>query len=120
MSSIVRGGRDFERRAVVQSRVRPVVVVDHVGADHFPGLLEGLELVAPNAAFFELAQPGPDEGLALGVAVTAAAMRDPEADQDLLERTGGERRAVVDSERQPAGCDRALGGGAVPAAEYDI
>jgi hypothetical protein len=35
-SSIVPGGRDFERRGVVQPRVRPVVVLDHVGGDHLP------------------------------------------------------------------------------------
>src|SRR3954449_5059555 len=103
MPSIVPGRRDFERRAVVQPRVRPVVVVDLLGADHLPGLLEGLELVAPDAAFLELAEPALDEGLALGVAVAAAAMRDPEARQDPLERTGGEGRAVVGSERQAAG-----------------
>jgi hypothetical protein len=54
LSSIVPGRRDFERRSVVEPAVGPVVVVDHVGADHLPGFVEGLELVAPDAAFLEL------------------------------------------------------------------
>jgi hypothetical protein len=37
--------------------VRPVVVVDRVGGDHLPGFVEGFELVAPDAAFLELAEP---------------------------------------------------------------
>ena len=56
-SCVVPGCRDFERRAVVEPTVRSVVVVDHVGADHLPCLVEGLELVAPDAAFLELAEP---------------------------------------------------------------
>src|SRR3954449_5113552 len=102
MPSIVPGRRDFERRAVVQPRVRPVVVVDLLGADHLPGLVERLEFVAPDAAFLELAEPALDEGLALGVAVAAAAMCDSEAGQDGLEGAGGERRAVVAAKRQAA------------------
>src|SRR3954463_15781887 len=90
----------------------PVVVVDHVAADHVPGLVEGLELVAPDAALFELAEPGLDEGLALGVAVAAAAVRDPQAAEDGLERPRGERGAVVGAERQRRGRDAALAGGA--------
>ena len=54
----------------------PVVVVDHVGVDHLPGVVEGFELVAPDAALFELAELGLDERLAFGIAVAAAAMRD--------------------------------------------
>jgi hypothetical protein len=41
------------------------------------GLVEGLELFAPDGALLELAEPGLDEGLALGVAVAAAAVDDP-------------------------------------------
>src|SRR3954449_10005104 len=95
----------------------PVVVVDHVAADHLPGLVEGLELFAPDAAFLELAEPGLDEGLALGVAVAAAAMGDPEADQDGLEGAGSERRAVVGTKRQAARRDAALGRGALDQAD---
>jgi hypothetical protein len=40
------------------------------------GLVEGLELFAPDAALLELGEPGLDERLALGVAVAAAAVRD--------------------------------------------
>jgi hypothetical protein len=85
--SILPGCRDFERRAVVQPRVRPVVVVVDVACDLCSGLVEGLELVAPDAAFLELAEPpamkgaaslsakwsGPEEGLGstgLGQAVS--------------------------------------------------
>jgi hypothetical protein len=74
--------------------VRPLVVVDHVGADHLPGFVEGLELVTPGAALLELAEPGLDERLALGIAVAAATVRDPERGQDGLECAGRERRAL--------------------------
>ena len=84
-SSVVPGCRDFERRSVVEPAVGPIVVVDHVVADRMQGVVEGLELFAPDAALLELAEPGLDEGLALGVAVAAATMRDPEAAQDRLE-----------------------------------
>jgi hypothetical protein len=57
--------------------VRSVVVVLEVGADDGAGVVEGLELFAPDAALFELAEPGFDEGLALGVAVAAAPLRMP-------------------------------------------
>lgn len=60
------------RRVVVQATVRPVVVAVDVGADLVPGLLEGLELLAPDAAELELSEPGLDERLGLGVAVAAA------------------------------------------------
>ena len=87
-----------------------MVVGLDVGADLLAGLVERLELLAPDAALLELAEPGLDEGLALGVAVAAAAMRDAQAREDELERAGGERRAVVGAQRQRAGRDRALGG----------
>ena len=75
---ILPGGRDLARGAVGESGVGPVVVAVDVGADHGPGLLEGLELLAPDAALLELAEPGLDECLAFGVAVAAAAVGDPE------------------------------------------
>jgi hypothetical protein len=62
-----------------------LVVVLDVGGDHLPCLVEGLELVQPDAAFLELAEPRLDGRLALGVAVAAAAVRDPEPGQDQLE-----------------------------------
>jgi hypothetical protein len=37
--------------------VRSVVVVLDVGGDRLPCLVEGLELVPPDAALFELAEP---------------------------------------------------------------
>src|SRR5215207_4951260 len=77
--------------------------------DHLPGLVEGLELVQPDAALLELSEPGLDEGLALGVAVTAAAVRDPEPGENELERPGGERGSVVGAQRQHARRDRSLG-----------
>ena len=76
-----------------------VVAVD-VGADRVAGLLEGLELFAPDAALLELSEPGLDEGLALGVAVAAAAMGDPVLGQPGAEGSAGERGAVVGAQRQ--------------------
>ena len=52
----------------------PTVVAIDVGPDRGAGLLERLELLAPDAALLELAEPGFDERLGLGVAVAAAAM----------------------------------------------
>src|SRR5829696_9417290 len=108
VSSIVPGRRDLSRRAVVQPRVRPVVVVLDVAADHLPSLVEGLELFAPDAALLELAEPGLDEGLALGVSVAAAAVCDPQPGEDDLERASGERGAVVGAERERRWRDAAL------------
>ena len=48
-----------------------MVAVD-VGADDGAGLLERLELFAPDAALLELCEPRLDERLGLGVAVAAA------------------------------------------------
>jgi hypothetical protein len=66
---IVPGAGDLGRGPVVQSKVRSVVVTIDVGADHLPCLLEGLELVQPDAALLQLREPGFDERLTLGVAV---------------------------------------------------
>ena len=90
-----------------------VVVAVDVGADRGAGLVEGLELFAPDAAQLELGEPGLDEGLALGVAVAAAAVRDPVLGQAGAERAGGVGAAVVGAERQLPGLDAALGDGAV-------
>ena len=86
-----------------------VVVAVDVGADRGAGLVEGLELLAPDAALLELGEPGLDERLALGVAVAAAAMRDPVLGEPGAERAAGERGAVVGAERQLARADAALG-----------
>ncbi|MEJ7604417.1 MAG: hypothetical protein WKG01_41555 [Kofleriaceae bacterium] len=80
------GGRDFSRRAVGQPGVGPVVVVVDVGADLLAGLVERLELVAPDAALLELSEPALDERLAFGVAVAAAPVRDAEFGQAGAER----------------------------------
>lgn len=45
------------RSEVVEPAVGPVVVVVDVGGDHLPGLVERLELVAPDAAFLQVAKP---------------------------------------------------------------
>ena len=82
-----------------------VVVGVDVSGDHVARLLERLELLAPDAAFLELAEPGLDEGLALGVAVAAAAMRDAVLGQAGAERPRGQGGAVVGPERQLAGPD---------------
>src|SRR3954469_24951492 len=85
----------------------PVVVVDDVAPDHLPGFVEGLELVAPDLPFLELAEPGLDERLALGVAVAATAMGDAEVAQPRERGPGGEGRAVVGAEGERAGLDAA-------------
>jgi hypothetical protein len=54
-----------------------VVAID-VGADGSTSFLQGLELAALDEPLFELGKPALDEGLALGVAVAAAAMCDAE------------------------------------------
>jgi len=82
-----------------------VVIAVDVSADHLPGLVQGLELVQPDAAFLELLRT--DEDLALGVAVAAAAMHDAQAAENELERAGGEGRAVVGAQRQRPGRDAA-------------
>jgi hypothetical protein len=66
--------------------VGSVVVAVDVGADRGAGLVERLELLAPDAALLELGEPAFDEGLALGVAVAAATVRDAE-----LAEAGAER-----------------------------
>jgi hypothetical protein len=89
------GGRDFARCAVCQPLVGPVVVAVDVGADDGAGFVEGLELLVPDAALLELAEPGLDECLALGIAVAAAPVDDPVLGQPGAERAAGERGAVV-------------------------
>src|SRR4051812_28234070 len=92
------GGRDFARRAVVKARVGPVVVAVDVAGGRGAGLVERLELFAPDQAQLELAEPALDEGLALGVAVAAAAVRDAELGQASAEGAAGERRPVRDGQ----------------------
>ena len=82
-----------------------VVAVD-VAADPAAGLVEGLVFVQPHLPLFEFPEPGLDEGLALGVAVAAAAVADPELGEPGAEAAGGEGRAVVAAERELAGLDR--------------
>src|SRR3954451_8826296 len=107
---IVPGLGDLGWGSVVQARVGPVVVAVDVSADHLPGLVEGLELVQPDAALLELSEPALDERWPLGVAVAAAAVRDPEPGEEELELPGGERGAVVGAERQRLRPDAARGG----------
>lgn len=80
------GGGDLARGAVGQPAVGTVVVAVDVGADRSSGLVDGLELLARDAALLELAEPGLDEALAPGIAVAAATVDDPE-----LVETGAER-----------------------------
>jgi hypothetical protein len=51
---MVPGLGDFGWGLVVQAGVRSVVVAVDVAFDYLPGLVEGFDLVAPDAAFFEL------------------------------------------------------------------
>src|SRR5262249_57844119 len=53
-----------------------------------------------------VSRAGSREGLALGVAVAAAAVADPELGEFLLEAAGGEGGAVVAAERRLARLDR--------------
>jgi hypothetical protein len=75
------GGADLGGCSVGEPAVRAVVVVVDVGGDGVAWVVEGLEFAAPDEPVLEASEPGFDEGLALGVAVAAAPVRDP---------TGGE------------------------------
>ena len=48
---------------IVEARVGPVVVALDVAADSSAGLVDGFVFVEPYLSFFELAEPGFDEGL---------------------------------------------------------
>ena len=85
--------------------MRAVVVAFDVAADPSAGVVEGLVFVQPHLPFFEFPEPAFDEGLALGVAVAAAAVTDPELAEPGAEAAGGEGRAVVASERELTGLD---------------
>ena len=75
--------------------MRSVVVALDVAADPAAGVVEGFVLVQPDLPFFEFPEPALDEGLALGVAVAAAAVADAELGEQGAEAAGGEGRAVV-------------------------
>jgi hypothetical protein len=108
---ILPGLLHLERRPVVEPRVGAVVVAVDVGADPASGVVEGLVLVQPHLPFFEFPEPALDEGLALGVAVAAAAVADPELGQARLEAAGGEGGAVVAPEDELARLDPVDGRG---------
>src|SRR5439155_4354462 len=82
-----------------------------VAADPAAGVVEGLVFVQLHLPFFEFPEPALDEGLALGVAVAAAAVADAELGEAGAEAAGGKRRAVVRAERQLACLDRVHSGG---------
>ncbi len=83
--------------------MRAMVVALDVGADRRPRLVEGLKLLAPDAALLELREPRLDERLAFRIAVAAAAVEDPVVRQTRPERARGERRPVsVPSVSSPA------------------
>jgi hypothetical protein len=89
--------------------VGPVVVVLDVGADHLPGLLEGLELVAPDAALLQVAEPALDERLALRVTVAATAVSDTAPGENEPRGSCGECRTVVRPEGECPREDGLLG-----------
>jgi hypothetical protein len=93
--------------------VGSVVVAVDVGGDLGAGLVDGLELVQPDAALLQFLEPGLDERLRLGIAVAASAMSDPATREGELEVAGGEGGAVVGAERERAGPDRPRRGGVV-------
>ena len=65
-----------------------VVAVD-VGGDLLSGLVEGLELDAPDEPLLQFPEPALDEGLALGVAVAAAAVADAVLEEEVVVGNGG-------------------------------
>ena len=77
------------------------------------GFIEGLEFSAPDAALLELSEPRLDERLTFGIAVAAAAVRDPLLGERGAERAAGERGAVVGAERQVVRPDAVLADGGV-------
>src|SRR5262249_58857380 len=77
-----------------------------VAADAGSCVVERLVLVRPQLPLSGFPEPVLDEGLALGVAVAAAAMADPELGEFLLEAAGGEGGAVVAAGRRLARLDR--------------
>ena len=104
-------GADLAGCSVVEPAVGPVVVVVDVGGYHLPGLVEGLELLAPDGPFLEVAKPALDERLALGVAVAAAAVTDTKPGHDEPCRAGAERGAVIGAECQHPWSDALFGDG---------
>ena len=83
----------------------PVVVAVDVAADPASCVVEGFVFVQPDLSFFEFPEPGLDEGLALGVAVAAAAVLDPELGEPAAEAAGGEGGAVIAPEDELARLD---------------
>ena len=86
-----------------------MLVAVEVAGDVLSGVVEGFPFGAPGEPFLELAKPGLDEGLGLGVAVAAASVRDPTVGEMAAEASAGELRAVVGAERELAGLDMAHG-----------
>jgi len=72
-----------------------VVVEVDVAGDLLAGLVERLELFAPDEAFLELREPRLDERLALGIAVAAAPVRDAALGEAGSERAAGVGGPVV-------------------------
>ena len=107
------GPGDLVGRPVVQAAVGPVVVAVDVAADAAAGVVEGFVFVQPHLSFFEFPEPALDEGLALGVAVAAAAVTDPELGELCAEAAGGEGRAVVAPEHELARLDPVDRGGSL-------
>ena len=66
-----------------------------LAADAASGVVERLVLVQPHLPFFEFPEPALDEGLALGVAVAAAAVADAEIGEPRPEAASGEGGAVL-------------------------
>jgi hypothetical protein len=83
-----------------------VVVVVDVAAGAASWVVEGLVLVRSHLPLLEFPEPALDQGLALGVAVAAAAVADRELGQTCFEAAGGEGGAVGGAERQLARLDR--------------
>jgi hypothetical protein len=83
-----------------------VILVD-VRGDLGSRLVEGFPFGTPGAALLELAEPGLDERLGLGIAVAAAPVRNATRGHVLAEVLRGELGAVVAAEGELAGTDPA-------------
>ena len=89
--------------------MRPVVVAVDVAADPAASVVERLVLVQPHLPFFQFPEPALDEGLALGVAVAAATMRDPELGSFALKRRAVKAEPLSGDEAAVMGAVRRLG-----------
>lgn len=91
------------RSAIAQSSMRPVVIVlPQVTPDAFPGFFQVSVFRQSDFFLFQAAMEALDVAVSLRVMVSRAPMGDPQPRQGFQEAGGGELRAIVDGEGQPA------------------